>query len=72
MLQVAKDIKIDMIYILGDYADFYAVSSHSKDPRVGTMLEKEVKDVIAGLDELDSPGHESRRHRIGKQFLFNV
>lgn len=41
------------IMILGDYADFYAVNSHGKDPRLVSMLVDEVADVIAGLDELD-------------------
>lgn len=41
------------IVILGDYADFYSVSSHAKDPRVLTMLQEEVADVNKGLDQLD-------------------
>jgi len=54
MLKVAKDLKPDHIYVLGDYADFYAVSSHMKDPRLPTMLLKEVESVNEGLDELDA------------------
>jgi UDP-2,3-diacylglucosamine pyrophosphatase LpxH len=60
MIRIFKDIveKYKMIadfeiYILGDYADFYSVSSHMKDPRVLTMLQDEIADVLAGLDELD-------------------
>lgn len=41
------------IVILGDYADFYAVTSHQKDPRVLQMLIDEVEDVLKGLDQLD-------------------
>lgn len=41
------------IVILGDYADFYAVSRHGKDPTVLALLQQEIEDVNAGLDELD-------------------
>jgi hypothetical protein len=41
------------IIILGDYADFYSVMSHKKDPRVLQMLLDEVACVLQGLDELD-------------------
>lgn len=55
MLEVASDLKsqLNEIVVLGDYADFYSVSSHSRDPRVFHMLQDEVVDVLAGLSELD-------------------
>lgn len=53
MLEVASTLPLDEIVILGDYADFYAVSSHKKDPRILQMLTDEVEDVINGLDQLD-------------------
>lgn len=53
MLEVATSQKIDEVVILGDYADFYSVSSHAKDPRVFHMLEDELVDVLAGLNEID-------------------
>lgn len=53
MLKVAKDLKPSEIVILGDYCDAYSLSSHSKDPRVFTMITDEVEDTLAGLDELD-------------------
>ena len=55
MLEVASYLKsqIKEIVILGDHADFYSVSSHAKDPRVFSMLEDEVVDVLAGLEEID-------------------
>lgn len=53
MLEVAKYIGPKHIYILGDYADFYAVSSHPKDPRIFQMLADEVMDVLNGLNDLD-------------------
>lgn len=53
MLKVAQDVKPDEIVILGDYADFYSVSSHAKDPRIPQMLIDEVNDVLDGLAEID-------------------
>jgi hypothetical protein len=53
MLEVARFVGPKYVYILGDYADFYSVSSHAKDPRVFGMLTDEVCDVLMGLDQLD-------------------
>ena len=58
MLKVAIDLDPDEIVILGDFADFYSISSHGKDPdtlgqAIYSMLEKEVEAVNARLDELD-------------------
>lgn len=53
MLEVALDLKPDEVVILGDYADFYSVSSHGKHPTVVGLLQDEVEDVILGLDEID-------------------
>lgn len=52
MLKVAKDMKPDHLIILGDYADFYAVSSHSKDPNRMLKFDKEVEATKRRLDEL--------------------
>jgi UDP-2,3-diacylglucosamine pyrophosphatase LpxH len=53
MLEIATDQdRIDEIVILGDYADFYDISSHPKDPNVGSKLIDEVDAVIARLWEL--------------------
>jgi predicted phosphodiesterase len=54
MIHAVSQLKIDEIVVLGDYADFYAVSSHGRDPRVAQMLVEEIDDVNAGLDELDA------------------
>lgn len=54
MLKVAKDQKrIDEIVILGDFGDYYAVSSHAKDPDLESLLEYEVNEVNKKLDQLD-------------------
>ena len=33
LLQVGKDLKPDIIVIIGDYMDCYAVSDHERDPK---------------------------------------
>lgn len=53
MLEVAKDVGVNEIYILGDYADFYAVSMHGKDPSVAALLIDEIADVLKLLNEID-------------------
>lgn len=53
MLQVATYVGVHEVIILGDYADFYSVSRHVKDPRVGALLTEEIESVRQGLDEID-------------------
>lgn len=55
MLSVAQDLSpsLDEIVILGDFADFYSVSSHQKDPRIFSMLEDEIVEVLNRLQEID-------------------
>lgn len=53
MLQVASYVIPNHIYILGDYADFYSISSHGKHPEVFGMLKDEVVSVLMGLEQLD-------------------
>lgn len=52
--------------ILGDFGDFYSVSSHQKDPKHrNLLLVDEVADVEKGLDELDtSLGSGCEKHFI--------
>lgn len=54
MLKVAKDLKPKHIVVIGDFVDFYAVSSHSKDPKRATQLAEELKAGEAELDRLDA------------------
>jgi len=53
MLEVASFVIPDEIVLLGDYADFYPVSRHAKDPSVAHALTDEIKSVNEGLDQLD-------------------
>jgi predicted phosphodiesterase len=65
MLQAARAWEPDVIVVLGDFADFYAVSSHSKSPNRARNLESEVEDVNRGLDELDALGAKRKVYVCG-------
>lgn len=55
LLKVAKTLKPQITIVLGDFADFYSISSHQKSPKQrNLLLVDEVADVERGLDELDS------------------
>lgn len=54
MLKVAQDLKPKHIYIIGDFLDFYSVSSHSKDPNRAFQLKEELRAGAAELDRLDA------------------
>lgn len=54
MLKAAKEFRPDTVVVLGDFADFYAVSAHSKDPTRQNDLEWEVNEVNKAIDQLDS------------------
>lgn len=55
-MQVAKEFKPDTIVSIGDFGDFYSVSSHSKALNRDRKLKWEVASVNEGLDELDTLG----------------
>jgi len=52
MLDVAIDLNPDEIVILGDYADFYAINSHGKQPEFQHLLIEEIEAVKEKLAEL--------------------
>lgn len=54
LLRVGRWFKPHYLVVIGDFCDFYSVSSHSKDPRRTRHLDDELADVHTGLDELDS------------------
>ena len=56
MLRAAKVFQPDKIVILGDFADFYSVSSFDKHPKRVSDLKTEAEDANVGLDELDALG----------------
>lgn len=53
LLTVAKDLKPDTVVTMGDFADFYAVSDHSKDASRLDRFEDEIESVNKALSQLD-------------------
>ena len=51
-LEVIKDLKPDVVVSIGDFADFYAVSSFDKDPSRRLNLKWEVDCINKELDRL--------------------
>lgn len=65
MVQVATDLQVERIVILGDFADMYSASDHDKDPRRATRLAEELPTVLSCLDALDGIGAEKKYYVAG-------
>lgn len=65
MLQVAQFLAPYYLIVVGDLADFYSVSAHSKDPKRAFRLDAELEDVNLALDELDALGAIDKRFIAG-------
>jgi hypothetical protein len=65
MLEIGHAIRPKHLITIGDLADFYSVSSHSKDPNRVSQLDVEVKDVNHALDELDNLGATNKHFIAG-------
>lgn len=60
MLKVGRELKPKILITIGDLADFYAVSAHSKNPTRSRQLAEELGIVLAGLDDLDGLGAKEK------------
>lgn len=60
MMRAFRGFKPDTLIVLGDYGDFYQVSSHGKDLARRPSLAEEIASVNEGLNELDSLGAKRR------------
>src|SRR5271165_212161 len=56
MLKVGKIFKPEHVIILGDFADCYTVSSHSKDPNRSLKLKEEIEATKEALDQVKALG----------------
>lgn len=56
LLQVGQYLQPQHLVIIGDFADFYSVSDHDKDPDRANRMDAELAEVEARLDELDALG----------------
>jgi predicted phosphodiesterase len=59
MLKAGKAFKPEHVIILGDFADFYGVSSHSKDPNRALKLKEEIEETKTALDQVIALGAEN-------------
>lgn len=57
-MAAARAFRPHRVVLLGDFADFYAVSFHSKDPSRRASLKDELEAVNARLDEIHALGAE--------------
>lgn len=65
MLKAARKFKPDVVVVQGDFADFYAVSGHDKDPRRAQNLDYEVGVVKERLRELTALNPERKIYVCG-------
>lgn len=65
MLKAGRAFKPDHVIILGDFADFYGVSSHSKDPNRALRLKEEVVATKAALDQVIALGAKTNAFVAG-------
>lgn len=65
MLKAGKAFKPKHAIILGDFADFYGVSSHSKDPNRALKLKEEMDLVKEALDKVLGIGAENNVYVSG-------
>lgn len=65
MLGAMKWWKPDALNVLGDFADFYSVSAHSKSPDRANVLEGELAAVNYALDKLDALGAKEKHFVAG-------
>lgn len=56
MLKVGRRLRPHTMVVIGDLADFFGVSSHSKHPERALKMREELDEVNRALDELDGLG----------------
>jgi predicted phosphodiesterase len=65
MLKAGKMFRPDHVIIIGDFADFYGVSSHSKDPNRALKLKDEMDLVKKRLDQVIALGAKNNQFVAG-------
>lgn len=64
LLSVVRGWQPDIIVIIGDFADMYAISLHDKDPSRAFRLEEELIEVEEKIQELDAAALPNASRRI--------
>lgn len=65
MLRCAQAIGADNVAILGDFADFWAISFHGKDPARRKNLKWEIEEVNNALDMIDHNFRGKKKYAMG-------
>ena len=65
MLKVAKALPPDVIISIGDFADFFSISRHSKDPDRRFRFKEELEIVNEELSKLDDLGAKEKYYIAG-------
>jgi UDP-2,3-diacylglucosamine pyrophosphatase LpxH len=65
LLQVGRALAPQHIVIIGDFADFYSVSDHDKDPERANRMDEELVEVEKCLDEIDALGARDKLYIEG-------
>jgi UDP-2,3-diacylglucosamine pyrophosphatase LpxH len=64
-LQVGRFLRPQHVVIIGDFADFYSVSDHDKDPDRANRMDAELAEVETCLDALDALGARDKLYIEG-------
>lgn len=64
MLAVGQDLQPDYVYVLGDFADFYDVNAHGKDPGIQTTLRAEIRCVRKQIQRLEQLFPQAELHFV--------
>lgn len=65
MLKVATELPPDIIISIGDFADFFSISRHSKDPRRRFRFKEELEEVSRELSRVDDLGAKEKYYIAG-------
>lgn len=64
-LGIAKELKIDMLYIIGDFEDFYCLSNYLRDPSIKSILKDELFLIHEKIKVIDSSLKNCEKHYLG-------
>lgn len=64
-LKAGRAFRPDMLICMGDFGDFYSISSYSKNPQRDRKLKWELDSINAGLDQLDALGAREKIYLCG-------
>ncbi len=72
MLKAARKFRPHIVVVLGDFADFWAVSQHDRDPARRETFDDEIADANKGLDELEAATPRAVRHFVAGNHEFRL